>query len=106
MELKPYKKLTGLEYNLSRTVNYTNEWIQQLAGNDFLRGRYLTDDDGNQNIDIISSPAIINHKLGVTPKGFIVTDKDQNVDVYRMAWDETTITLAFSGAVVVKIWVF
>ena len=99
MQLKPLKKLTGLDYEQSKTVQYTEEWTQQFNSNPFIVGNILT-------ITITATATAFNHGLSTTPQGWIILDKTANVDVWRTAWDDKTITLQGSGSVSVKIWVF
>lgn len=99
MELKPYKKLTGLDYELSKTVQYTEEWTQQFKNNPFIVGNVLT-------LSITATATAFNHGLSTTPQGWIILDKTANVDVWRTAWDDKSITLRGSGSVSIKIWVF
>lgn len=99
MKLKPYKKLNGLEYEQSKTVQYTEEWISQLKDIEFLSGNTL-------QITVTNTATKFNHGLGVTPLGWIILDKTANIDVWRTAWDDKSITLRSSASGTIKVWVF
>lgn len=50
---------------------------------------------------------VINHRLGRKPIGWIVTDVDANVGIYRSAeFNDLTLTLNSSGAATVSLLVF
>lgn len=60
-----------------------------------------------QNITLISGVNVINTKLGVTPQGWVITDSNAAVTVYRSApFTSLTLTLTSSGNATVSIWVF
>lgn len=99
MELKPYKKLTGLDYELSKTVQYTEEFLSQLSSLNFLSGNLL-------EISVTTSSEDFEHKLGKTPVGWMIFDKDSNSNVWRTGWNDKTISLQGSAASNVKVWVF
>ena len=99
MELKPYKKLTGLEYNLSKTVQFTEEFTKQLTNNPFLVGNIFT-------ATITTSTATINHGLGSTPLGWLILDQDADANVWKVSSDEKSIVLDSSATVNIKIWIF
>ncbi len=50
---------------------------------------------------------VINHKLGATPQGWIITDIDGVATIYRSApFSKLTLTLTSSAAVTVNLGVF
>lgn len=60
-----------------------------------------------ENIALISGNTVINHKLGVTPQGFIITDQNAAAQIYRSAdFNKLTLTLNSNAPVTVSIWVF
>lgn len=99
MELKPYKKLTGLEYNLSKTVQFTEEFNKQFINNPFLVGNVF-------NATITTATATINHGLGVNPLGWLILDQDADARVWKVSSDEKSIILDSSATVNIKIWIF
>lgn len=99
MELKPYKKLTGLEYDLSKTVQYTEEWISQIMPLLFLRGNLLT-------IAVSTTATAFNHGLQQAPQGWIIFDKDSDANVWKVTATDKTITFDASAASNIKVWVF
>jgi hypothetical protein len=99
MELKPYKKLTGLDFELSKTVQYTEEFLAQLTSLNFLVGNLI-------EISVTTTATSFEHKIGKTPVGWIIFDKNTNSNVWRTAWDDRSITLQASLASTIKVWVF
>lgn len=99
MELKPYKKLTGLEYELSKTVQYTEEYLAQLTPLIFLKGNLLS-------ITVTTSATAFNHGLQQVPQGWIILDKDSNSNVWKLGATTTTISFSASAASNIKVWVF
>jgi hypothetical protein len=99
MELKPYKKLTGLPYDLSKTVQYVEEFTNQFIRNPFLIGNIFS-------VTVQASTVTINHGLGAVPLGWLILDKDANADIWRVSWDEKTIVLDSNITVNIKIWIF
>lgn len=99
MVLKPYKKLTGTDYELSKTIQYTEEFIQQLIPNPFIVGNII-------EISVSTTATAFNHNLQSTPSGWIILDKNANVDVWRTAWNDKTITLDATGSATIKLWIF
>jgi hypothetical protein len=48
----------------------------------------------------------VNHRLGRTPMGWIVVDKDDIVDMYRESWDSTKIIIQADAAANVTFLIF
>jgi hypothetical protein len=99
MELKPYKKLTGLEQDLSKTVQYTEEFTSQLTPLIFLKGNLI-------EATVTTSPTAINHGLEQVPQGWIIFDKDANANIWKVGATDRTITLNASASANIKVWVF
>ena len=99
MELKPYKKLTGLNYEMSKTVQYTEEFLSQISNLEFLSGKMLS-------ISVTTSSQDFNHRLGKTPVGWFIVDKNSNSNVWRTGWSDKTISFQGSLASDIKVWVF
>lgn len=49
---------------------------------------------------------VIQHNLGRQPRGWILVDKQGPYDVWRIAWNASTITLDSSGDVKVKVLIY
>lgn len=99
MKLKPFKKLNGLKYELSKTVQYTEEWINQFKNIEFLSGVVI-------ETQVSTTATKLNHGLSSMPVGWILLDKTANIDVWRTDWDDKSITLDASGTGTIKVWVF
>ncbi len=60
-----------------------------------------------QNISLASGSNVINHMLGKIQQGWIVTDLNSNVTLYRSApFNDKTLTLTSSGAAIISLWVY
>jgi hypothetical protein len=58
-------------------------------------------------ISVVSGPNKINHLLGRTPQGWIITDTNSNIVVYRsQPFNDLTLTLTSSGSGVISLMVF
>jgi hypothetical protein len=53
-----------------------------------------------------ATPTILSHRLGVTPLGWEVVDKDAAANIWRTAWDTKTITLIADNSCTIKLKVF
>ena len=60
-----------------------------------------------KNVSLINGVTVINHKLGQTQQGWIITDQQGAASIYRSTpFNKLTLTLTSSAAVVVNIGVF
>lgn len=60
-----------------------------------------------KNIKLVSGANVINHKLGRVPQGWIVTDVNAVITLYRSAaFNDLTLTLTSSGAATISLMVF
>jgi hypothetical protein len=58
-------------------------------------------------ISVVSGDNVINHKLGRTPQGWIITDINAGVTLYRSAaFNDLTLTLRSSGTATIGLMVF
>ena len=78
------------------------KFVKVLEDNPILDGFFLED------IDLANAAnTVINHKLGRRPRGWIVTDHTGvGTLIYRIAWDDKTITLLAAAGCTVSLWVF
>lgn len=59
------------------------------------------------NITLTAGVNVINHKLGTTPVGWMITDINAPVTIYRSAaFNPLTLTLTSSGSAVISLAVF
>ena len=59
------------------------------------------------NVSLSSGVNIINHKLGKTQQGWILTDQQASADIYRSApFNNLTLTLTSSADTMISLWVF
>ena len=90
--LTPYKPSgVGVEEKHLQTV------IRELQSKVF---------DGSEVTVTVNGATAINHKLGKTPRGWFIIDKLAAVDVFRTAWNNTTITLESASPVTVTVLIF
>lgn len=67
----------------------------------FLSGQILS------SIKIVSGSNVINHRLGRQMQGWILSDIDSNVQVFRSApFNDLTLTLTSNGSAVLNLLVF
>lgn len=60
-----------------------------------------------KNVVLASGDNVINHSLGTTPQGWVITDIQGAATIYRNApFNNTTLTLNSSAGVTVSIGVF
>lgn len=57
-------------------------------------------------VEIGTGPTEINHKLGRTPLGYLITSKSGLGDIYDTARNTKTLTLISSVAVTADLWVY
>ncbi len=55
---------------------------------------------------IESGANVVNHRLGRTPLGWIVVDKDDIVDMYRDSWDSDKINIQANASANVTFLIF
>lgn len=84
----------------SRFQDNINNFTNQFMMNPFLKGNFI------EGIALTTSASQIEHKLGISPLGYIVTSQSANATVYSTAKDQNFLTLQASGNVTVSIWVF
>lgn len=99
MQLQPLKKISGQDYELQKTIEYSQEFVSQLLALNFLKGNLIT-------VSLSTTATPFSHGLGTTPQGFLVFDKTSNADIWRTAWDDKTITLDATASVNAVIWIF
>lgn len=85
-------------------IQTQDQWasiLNPLLGRPTNNGSLLT------NIELKSGTNVINHLLGQTQQGWIITDINAAVTVYRSApFNDKTLTLTASGPATVSIEVF
>lgn len=69
-------------------------------GNPFLRGNLI------EGVALTTTASKLEHKLGVSPLGYIIVSQSANAVVYSSAKDENFLTLQSSASVTINIWVF
>lgn len=87
------------EFNLMQTQWASN--LDPLLKNPMSNGNFVN------GVVLASGSNVINHKLGRTPQGWMITDRNGAATVYRSAaFNPLTLTLTASAAVTVTLYVF
>lgn len=90
----PDRIVNKIQDNIVPTLN-------KLLDNAIVQGRFLS------NVSILSGSNVIPHGLGRTLQGWIVTDVNQPVTLYRSAnLNAQNLTLTSSGTASVNLYVF
>jgi hypothetical protein len=98
--LQQFRKLKLKEREVSSLQDNIALILSQITKKPIVDGELLT------NIILPAGSFRVNHKLGRTPLGFILSDINAAVTVHREAWDSNTITLNASGPVTISLWVY
>lgn len=99
MALLPLFKIEDVQLTLWQT-----KWkslLDPILGNELVNGIQL------RNILLATGDNVINHRLGRTMQGWILTDQSANSLIYRsQPLNSATLTLNSSGPVTVSLWCF
>lgn len=100
MGLQPFKQEHFPDSTLRRLVSQLATWAGQFTNMPILQGRLIED------IAVTTATVTIDHKLGRTPRGWIICKKNADARVWETASTSRTITLDSSATVTVSIWIF
>lgn len=99
--LKRFVLPTGVQAELARALDAIWEWSHQVERWPWRDGVAVTVDFAG------SATATVQHKLGRTPRGFVVINASGNqAAVVKTDADARTITLAGTAGLEVELWVF
>lgn len=98
--MKSYRKIKAVDREVSALQVQVAETLNSLTRITVIDGVQLTD------IKVGADPVEIAHKLNRKPLGWIVTDKQGDVNVWRTDWNDLTITVDASGTSTISIWVY
>ena len=64
--------------------------------------------DGVQlnNVEVLPTDTRINHGLGRTPQGYIVVDRNANLNVWTVSLGKQTMVLRSASPVTVSLWIY
>lgn len=86
---------------LDRMQTIWKSQIDPVLSNTLVQGSQL------KNVTIVSGSNVLNHLLGQVQQGWIITDINSAVTLYRSApFNDKTLTLTSSGPAVVSLWVY
>ncbi len=92
-----------LPFNIPWTLAQTR-WgaiIDPIVSLPILQGALIN------NVNLVSGTNVINPKLDRMMQGWIITDTNNSVPIYRSApMNSKTLTLTASGTVTINLWVF
>lgn len=98
--VKAFREVHTTNQELSAAQRNISTFAQQFYGIQLLGGILVRD------VTLSTATTAIAHKLGRTPIGYIVVDKNTTCDIWTVAKDATTLTLDTSAAVTATLWVF
>lgn len=86
---------------LDRMQTIWKSQIDPVLSNTLVQGSQL------KNVTIVSGSNVLNHLLGQVQQGWIITDINSAVTLYRSTpFNDKTLTLTSSGPAVVSLWVY
>ena len=94
------QKIQSTIQELNRVQDNFIKWTRGIATLEILKGRLI------QDISLTTGSNSIEHKLGRTPLGWIVVDRDGTATVYKSSANSRTLELTSSGSVDISLWVF
>jgi hypothetical protein len=97
--LKLFRRIKSDDQDLMKVQVAVEQVVNPIARVALLGGQTIT-------VTLSAGTNKIQHKLGVTPSGWFVTDTTSAVTIYRTAWDQNFLTLNASGACTVDMWVY
>lgn len=100
MDFKPFQKTYFQDNVLSRFQDAIASFFEQFKQSTIANGVLLED------ISIGTSATRIAHKLGTTPRGYIIVKKSASATIYNSSIDENDLYLISSASVTASIWVF
>lgn len=98
--MKAYRKIKAVLPEINALQQQVEEVLNPLVRIPLLDGVPFTD------VAITTDGIQIEHGLGRTPLGFIVTDNNADVRIWRTASDSFTLTLDASGTATISVWVY
>lgn len=101
MAIPKIKTVNASTYELSAIQENLVKIIDQ-----FISNKEIIDGIPLKDVAIGTADTVINHKLGRTPLGYIVTTKSGLGDIYDTGRNSKTLTLISSAAVTVNLWVY
>lgn len=99
MILKSLKTAEVSDPQSARSFEKVKEFTDQIMKTEFLVGTSISKTIGTSNTEIP-------HGLDAVPNGFLIVDQTANANVWRISWNNKTITLKASSSVDVKLWIF
>lgn len=98
--MKAFKTLNTKEYELSVVQDNISNALSPVLKVIILDGQELT------SLNVTTTDTIYPHLLNRIPLGWFITDKNANINVWRVTWDSRTITLQASGSGPINLWIY
>jgi hypothetical protein len=100
LKILPLERTQLSETSQARLQDNITNFTIQFLDCPLLKGRMI------ESVALTTSAQKIEHKLGVTPVGYLITSQSANSVIYSTAKDQNFLTLQASTNVIVNIWVF
>lgn len=100
MSIKAFKKIAQSTYQSARAQDNNEQFNNQFKNIPFLSGRMI------ENITVTTSTTIVDHKLGRSPLGYIITSQNADARIWITGWNTLNITFDSSSTVKINVWVF
>lgn len=98
--MKAFKTINAKEYELSVVQDNVDNVFTPLLKVVILDGQALL------ALPMTTTATIYPHRLNRIPLGWLITDKNANINVWRVTWDSRTITLQASGSGPINLWIY
>lgn len=98
--MKIFRRIQTADKDLMSVQNNVEQTLNPVVKLALLNGTMI------KGVGLTGTAQKIGHNLTRQPIGWFLMDVDQPVDVYRVGWNTTTITLQSTGACTVSIWIF
>lgn len=99
--MEKVQRVFGLPREIRQAIDFCANVVDQVTTCPLLDGVLLP----SQEL-ATSATNHVTHKLGRTPRGYLVIDQDANARIWRVSWDTMFLDLQTSATVSVRLWVF
>lgn len=99
LRTKSFRKLYTKDDTINRIQDSIKESLDPVLNDVILNRLELTS-------TILTTDTVINHALGRVPSGFVITDTTINSNIWRVAWDASTVTLKASTDSPIKFFIY
>lgn len=101
---KSFRKVVGQNRELNQVQSNVEQAVAEVIKNPLLNGRLIED------VALTTTASKIEHKLGRTPRGYLIVKRSANAQVYDSLASEGSpdlfLPLTASANVTVSLWIF